>query len=644
MKLSTKIILPIILISALLILLTGCFGVPDDESPGYTPGTITGTIAAPCCDTSAAQVTAPSGVSPEFWCYYCVKTWYLQDGVEVVLTYDGEEVDTTVTNENGQYTFTDVPPGKNYVITAYCPDYDDERPLVKDVALELTGDGSFDAKITDLVSTSLGLVVDFLVDFTILGPEDIVLDDVIADKPEFPNFPKFEILVGEVRRVLGLCRDVNTDDDLQYALCRAAEEISGLTIGCGPGYTYTPPQACAGNIAPVVDSLTPLAATVGTEYSGTAVAHDANVGDTLTFSLVGTVPTGMIINGSTGAISGWTPVCADIPSVNVIVKVTDNCKASDQDTFTITVSSTNYAPVITSTPGTSAVVGDLYTYQIIATDTDCWSDITYTLEDGPASMTITDDTISWTPTCADIDLNDHSVTVRATDNGSPVLYKDQTFDITVSSTNYAPVITSTPGTSAVVGDLYTYQIIATDTDCWPIVTYSLESGPATMTITDDTISWTPTCADSGINSVTVRATDNGSPALYDEQTFDITVPECGPCELSDLSLKIKTGSEYTEKIAHPFEPTIMVYNIKEPQNASMFNLEAVATYGKISYRYWRGSCAGNAWTSWSTPVSNTLTVTGLKICNNEVNTLEVKVDCGSGGSTVYTVNIVPREN
>lgn len=52
MKLSTKIFLPIIVISALLILLTGCFGVPADESPGYTPGTITGTIAAPCCSTS----------------------------------------------------------------------------------------------------------------------------------------------------------------------------------------------------------------------------------------------------------------------------------------------------------------------------------------------------------------------------------------------------------------------------------------------------------------------------------------------------------------------------------------------------------------------------------------------------------------
>jgi len=74
MKLSFKSILPIILISALLILLTGCFGVTPDESPGYTPGTITGIIAAPCCSTSAGAVSEPQGVSPEYWCYYCQET------------------------------------------------------------------------------------------------------------------------------------------------------------------------------------------------------------------------------------------------------------------------------------------------------------------------------------------------------------------------------------------------------------------------------------------------------------------------------------------------------------------------------------------------------------------------------------------
>ncbi len=244
MKLSTKIILPIILISALLILLTGCFGVPADESPGYTPSSITGIIAAPCCENSVESADGETD-SPEFWCYYCLdeELWKLQNGVEVILTYGEDEIDTTTTNQYGEFTFTDVDPGKNYVITAYCPDYTDDRPLVKDVALEIIEGGSFDTKITDLVSTSLGLVVDFLVEYSELGPEDIELDEVIEDKPDFPKFPKFKKLIRELSRVLEEnCGNVNIDGYLQDALCLASQEIGRLVIpdldlGCIAGAT-----------------------------------------------------------------------------------------------------------------------------------------------------------------------------------------------------------------------------------------------------------------------------------------------------------------------------------------------------------------------------------------------------------------------
>ena len=262
MKLSFKTILPILLIFTLLILFAGCT-TPSEEQPGYTPGTITGIIAAPCCLTSADPVTEPCCVPPEYWCYYCQKTWKLQDGIEVVLTYGEDEVATTTTNDKGEFTFTNVDPGKNYVVTAYCPDFADNRPLVKDVALQLIEGGSFDTNITDLVSTSLGLVVDFLVLYTDWGPEDISLDAVLADRPEFPNFPKFKALVYEVRRVVENCElNLLTDDDVLYATCRAAEEISGLDIGCGAGFTPPPgpgptptPGVCDGNTLPEITDV-----------------------------------------------------------------------------------------------------------------------------------------------------------------------------------------------------------------------------------------------------------------------------------------------------------------------------------------------------------------------------------------------------
>jgi len=240
MKLSTKIILPIILISALLILLAGCFGVPADESPETTTtggGTITGIIAAPCCYTLGEPLSGNSG-SPEYWCYWCEKDWYIQgsvEGVEVILTSGQVKIDTTTTDEFGVYTFTDVPPGENYVITAYCPDK--EMPLVMDVVPELTKGGSFDAGTTDLVSTSLGLVVDYVTYFAAWDPEDISLDKVIAAKPNFDGFPKFKKLIREVRRVLENCEDVDEDDKLLDVLCKAAEEVGKSDFDCAPGFT-----------------------------------------------------------------------------------------------------------------------------------------------------------------------------------------------------------------------------------------------------------------------------------------------------------------------------------------------------------------------------------------------------------------------
>ena len=444
MKLSTKIILPIILISALLILLNGCFGVP---SPGYTPGTgaITGIIAAPCCSTSAEPVSEPCCVSPDWWCYYCQGNWSLQDGIEVVLTYGEDVVAITTTDEDGEFTFTDVDPGKNYVVTAYCPDYEDSRPLVKDVALEVAS--TFDTKITDLVSTSLGLVVDFLVYYTEWGPEDISLDAVIADQPTFPDFPKFKALIYEVRRVVENC-EVNllTDDDVQYATCRAAEEISKLEIGCGAGYTPPPPDPCAGHTAPHDISLAPLMATAGQPYSGMVSATDDD-NDTLTFSWTAgfTPPLGMTLDPITGEIA-WTPGCEDdciCPGVDqqlaslteirlcdpIEVTVSDDCDSVDV-VFCIEVAP-NLPPSFTNIPNEPVEVecGDEDSFQVEATDTD--SDALIYAKEGTWPIWLdmdADGLISWTIPCL-VTPGAYPVDVKVSDECSDDL---ETFEIVVT--------------------------------------------------------------------------------------------------------------------------------------------------------------------------------------------------------------------
>lgn len=103
--------------------------------------------------------------------------------------------------------------------------------------------------------------------------------------------------------------------------------------------------------------------------------------------------------------------------------------------------------------------------------------------------------------------------------------------VTVTPVNDPPSITTQPVTGATVGQLYSYDVNATDPEN-NTLTYALTQAPAGMTINATTglISWTPTAAQAGANPVTVLVTDNGTtgaPPVADPksatQSFTITV-------------------------------------------------------------------------------------------------------------------------
>ncbi|MBA7551911.1 hypothetical protein ES705_44462 [subsurface metagenome] len=96
---------------------------------------------------------------------------------------------------------------------------------------------------------------------------------------------------------------------------------SFLFVGCLP----------TTNHAPVIITTALPDATVGTAYTATVKAIDAD-DDALTFSVSG--PTGMVIN-TAGAISGWTPIATGIEII--VVAVTDG-KDSVSANFAIKVS------------------------------------------------------------------------------------------------------------------------------------------------------------------------------------------------------------------------------------------------------------------------------------------------------------------
>jgi VCBS repeat-containing protein len=340
--------------------------------------------------------------------------------------------------------------------------------------------------------------------------------------------------------------DVDAGDTLTYALTTAP---TGMTINATTGMiSWTPTNAQVGansvtvrvrdvalaeatqsftvtvantNDAATITSTPVTAATEDSAYSYDVNATDPDVGDTLAYALT-TAPTGMSINTSTGVIS-WTPTNAQVGSHSVTVRVRDVALAQATQTFTVTVANVNDAPTITSTPVTAATEDAAYSYDVNATDVDAGDTLTYALTVAPTGMTInaTTGVISWTPTNAQVGAN--SVTVRVRDVA--LAEATQSFTVTVANTNDAPTITSTPVTTGSVGAAYTYDVNATDPDVGDTLTYALTTAPTGMTInaTTGVISWTPTLAQVGSQSVTVRVRDVA--LAQATQTFSVTVTD-----------------------------------------------------------------------------------------------------------------------
>src|SRR5206468_748825 len=131
--------------------------------------------------------------------------------------------------------------------------------------------------------------------------------------------------------------------------------------------------------------------------------------------------------------------------------------SNDFETITVTVSEVNTPPTLATIADQSVNEGSTLTVTASATDSDVPANsVTYSLDPGaPAGMTINSSTgvISWTPG-ESAGPDTVPVTVRATDNGSPILSSTKTFNVTINEVNVAPVLTlgTTMTTETVIDD------------------------------------------------------------------------------------------------------------------------------------------------------------------------------------------------
>lgn len=217
---------------------------------------------------------------------------------------------------------------------------------------------------------------------------------------------------------------------------------------------YIPPalRVVGGVAVPLSISGTPTTtAQIGTAYSFSPTASGGS--GTKTFSLQsGTLPAGLSLNTSTGAITG-TPTTAGT-ATNLVVRVTDTSGFADLAAFSLAVSAATLT--ISGTPPATATVGTAYSFT--PTSTGGTAPKTFALVGGtlPAGLSLNAATgaITGTPTAAGVA---SGLTLRVTDAAAATATL-ATFSVTVSAAALdtrprwfiAPSNAATTGTQAFI--------------------------------------------------------------------------------------------------------------------------------------------------------------------------------------------------
>jgi len=291
------------------------------------------------------------------------------------------------------------------------------------------------------------------------------------------------------------------------------------------------------NMPPVLPAIAPLTVNELTVLTVTNAATEPNIHSSTTGYGLINPPAGAIISPS-GVIT-WTPTQTQSPSTNTITTVVTNTNPYDAtspqlaatNTFTVIVKEVNMPPILPDVPLQTIDELAPLTVTNTATEPNIHATTTgYALLSPPLGVGIdSSGVITWTPTRAQSATTNTITTVVTNadllDTVNPHLAATNSFTVIVRHTNAPPVLQPIADRSVHYGVLLSVQAVALDPDTTDILTYSLTVEPTNMTInaTSGLITWTPTLAQFGSNTITVKVTDNGQPPLNDTTTFHVRV-------------------------------------------------------------------------------------------------------------------------
>ncbi|MBI4658085.1 MAG: PQQ-binding-like beta-propeller repeat protein [Verrucomicrobia bacterium] len=265
---------------------------------------------------------------------------------------------------------------------------------------------------------------------------------------------------------------------------------------------------------------------------------------TLTYSLTGSIPAGATLQPGTGAFA-WTPTEAQGPATyNFTVQATDNAdpNATARRRFSVTVNEVNTPPTVLPIPFQTVAEGKRLEFIVAASDSDVPPNQVFYLlgPEAPAGANI--DPIlgefTWTPTESQ-GPSTNAITVLVKDDGNPSQSFTTNIMVIVTEVNTPPRLGILGDQIVTVGETVSVAASGSDSDL-PAqkLTFSLEAGPpagASINAGTGAFAWTPTPAQApSTNQITVRVTDDGTPALSESRTFSVLV-RAPPNQLPSIS-------------------------------------------------------------------------------------------------------------